>query len=279
MKRLFGILIIYVSVLSAGWEYRYDEDFECEFEAGVAYEVPEEVSEECWASVQPYFLPVNDNLRVRLDRIFSASRVTADRKSLEAAGFELTPDQGLHVVVASHRDLKGYLVKVILDKYDPNTAGKGEDWQHWIKRIEGERVIRLAINDLGYKKYFKVPRQWIYPLPRGPKCPEKEGYYPKGFILIVEDMKLESKETNTQLYRKIGKKYLDAIYTITTKYGLSDCCNKHNLPWCKDGKMAFVDTETFHNWPINYHRLVEFLSTDKRTYWKKLREQGGPKKR
>ncbi len=268
--------MLYVSVLCGSWEWRpsYGEPV---WEVLAGYEAPSEATGESWGAVQEYLLPYNYPLRCKLDRIFGASRVTADEESLRAAGFNLTPNQGLHVFVASHRDLSGYLVKVILDKDTPNTDGKGMDWEHWIRRIEGERIIRQGIADLNYKKYFKVPRQWIYPLPAGPKCPDREGYTAKGFILIVENMKLETREANTKFFRKIPTRMLDAIFTITTKYGLSDCCNKHNLPWCRDGKLAFVDTETFYHWPVDYHRMVEFLSPQGRVYWRKLRDQGGPR--
>lgn len=247
------------------------------FVAKGIYSYFEGIPEEAQHAVKPYLLPDNSPLWEPLDKIFGGARVTANKGAMREAGFEMTEDQGLHVVVASHKKLKGYLVKVILDKFDPNTKDKGRDWEHWIRRIEGEKVIRQAVAELGYKKYFKVPRQWIYPLPPGPKCPEKEGYEPKYFILIVEDMRLDSRKANSSFYRSIGKKWLDAIYTITTKYGLSDCCNKHNLPLCRDGKLAFVDTETYHNWPINYHRMVEFLSESGRAYWKTLRQQNGPR--
>lgn len=276
MIRFCGLwCFLYVAVLCGSWEWRpgSGDDF---VEMGF-YEAPVDASGEAWEAVQGYLLPYGDPLRGELDRIFGASRVTADEASLREAGFTLTPDQGLHVFVASHKRLKGYLIKVVLDKDTPNTAGKGADWEHWIRRIEGERVIRQGISDLGYKKYFKVPRQWIYPLPVSPRGVTKSGYTPKGFILVVEDMKLEPKDMNTLLYRTMKYKYLEMIYRMTTKYGLSDCCNKHNLPWCRDGKMAFVDTESFHRWPVDYHRMIEFLSTDGRVYWKKLRDQGGPR--
>ena len=240
------------------------------------YHRPENVPLDAWESVQPYLLPEKSPAFHPLNKLFGSKRITANKASLREAGFNLTEDQGLHVVVASHTKLKGYLIKVILDKYDPNAKGGERDWEHWLKRIEGERVIRQAIAELGYKKYFKVPRQWIYPLPSGPKCPVRDNYIPKSFILIVEDMRLEPKQTNSQFYRHIGKKWLNAIYIITTKYGLSDCCNKHNLPLSRDGKLAFVDTETFYNWPINYHRMLEFLSTGGKSYWNALRRQNGP---
>lgn len=269
------VFLLYISSLGAVW----DDEIQYSSSPTVVegYFCPVDVPEDVWQIVQPYLLPEELLLKKTLDRLFSRSRVIADRESLRAAGFRLTPDQGLHVVVAFHEEMKGYLIKVVLDKYDPNNNGKGKDWQQWIQRIEGERYIRNAIADLNYKKYFKVPRQWIYPLPPGPECPEIEDYFPKGFILIAEDMKLEAPESNTKFYRKMPKKILDAIYVITTKYGLSDCCNKHNLPFCKDGKLAFVDTESFNKWPVDYHRMVEFLSSERRIYWNTLRQQGGPK--
>ncbi len=88
-------------------------------------------------------------------------------------------------------------------------------------------------------------------------------------------MKLEPHEFNTKFYRSLSKKVLRAIYTITKTYGLSDCCNKNNLPVCKDGKLAFVDTESYKKWPVNTHQMLEFLSNEGRVYWKQLRQEGG----
>lgn len=279
-KLLFFLLFVNISLSGDGWDVPSYEEFQLEARsAHQGYERPDTASDEAWTAVQPYLLPADKTIKKVLDRIFRASRVVADRDSLIAAGFTLTPNQGLHVVVAFHNDIKGYLVKVVLDKYDFNNEGKGEDWQQWIQRIEGEKIIRKGISDLGYKDIFKVPRQWIYPLPNGPQCTDDEDYYPKSFIFIVEDMKLESKEKNAKYYRRLEKWEMDAIFKITTKYGLSDCCNRNNLPLCKDGRLAFVDTETYNRWPVNYHQMLQYLSDSGKAYWKKLRDQGGPKKK
>lgn len=246
----------------------------------VEYEKPNTTSETAWEAVQPYLLPFNAPIRKTLDEIFSTSRVTADRESFTRAGFRLTPDQGLHVVVASHKELEGFLVKVIFDQIvcdaeDPlcDAPDLGEDWEQWIRRIQGERIIREGIAKLDYKKYFKVPFQWIYPLPNGPEAPQSEGYYPRSFIFIAEDMQLASPDHNTRFYKKMDKSLIKAIFTITTQYGLEDCCNKFNLPLCEDGKLAFIDTETFYQWPVNYHRMVEFISSTKHKYWNKLKKK------
>lgn len=237
------------------------------------YEKPNTASDEAWEAVQPYLLPADSYVRKILDDLFSSSRITSDRESLEEAGFVLTPHQGLHVIVASHGFLNGFLVKVIVDKYNFHAEGLGEDWEQWIRRIEGEKLIREAIVRLGYKKYFKVPRQWIYPLPNGPEIHELKNYYPKSFVLVTEDMQLAPSEKNTKFYRHLSKSLMKAIFTITTELGLSDCCNKYNVPLCKDDKLAFIDTETFHQWPVDYHRMIEFLSPDRRKYWEKLRKE------
>ncbi len=234
------------------------------------YEKPLTVGDEGWEAVRPYLFLEDKSVKTTLDKLFGNARVTADREALLEHGFTLTPTQGLHVIVAGHPKLSGYLLKIIVDKYDINHEGLGEDWEQWIRRIEGERLIREGIKKLGYRDIFKVPHQWVYPLPNGPRPYDEPGYDPRSFILIVEDMKLATKEKNSKHFKRLEKWELEAIYEIATQYGLADCCNRNNLPLCKDGKMAFVDTEIYNQWPVDYHQMLQYLSDRGREYWKKI---------
>jgi hypothetical protein len=53
---------------------------------------------------------------------------------------------------------------------------------------------------------------------------------------------------------------LDALFYIIQKHGFWDCAKPDNVPICKDGKIAFVDTQTYHNWPVRFEKLFEVLS-------------------
>lgn len=224
------------------------------------------VSDEGWNAVQPYLIPENHPIKAELDTIFSASRVTRDRESMAAAGFELTETQGLHIVACKHKQLKGYVIKMYTDLNSIE-----EDWKKWVNRVEGARLIKGAIEKFGYKNIFKVAKKWIYPLPLDPSPPDGPNYHRKNFVLVVKDMKLLDHKTNHKKYRnEADHRLLKKIYKITELLGLSDTPRANNLAWNKEGKLVFVDTETFHKWPVNYHPLVEFLSKYNRARWKEI---------
>lgn len=224
------------------------------------------VSDEGWNAVQPYLIPENHPIKAELDRIFSASRVTKDRESIAAAGFELTETQGLHVVACKHKKLKGYVIKMYTD-----LNSLEEDWKKWVNRVEGAKLIREAIEKFGYKNIFKVAKKWIYPLPLDPSPPDEPIYHRKNFVLVVKDMKLLDHKENHKKYRQEADyKLLKKIFKITELLGLSDTPRANNLAWNKEGKLVFVDTESYHKWPVNYHPLVEFLSKYNRARWKEI---------
>jgi hypothetical protein len=50
------------------------------------------------------------------------------------------------------------------------------------------------------------------------------------------------------------------------KLGLNDCAKPDNIPFCSDITIAFLDTQTHHQWPILYHRLTPYLSLEKSVY-------------
>ena len=146
-----------------------------------------------------------------------------------------------------------------------------DEWDFWIKRITGADLARAVIKKHDLRGLFKAPKKWIYPLPPEPSPPEGPNYFRKNFVLVVENMKPLARKKNHKKYRAIlYRHYLDAIYTILTETGLSDSANADNAPWCKDGRIAFLDTERHSTWPIKYHSLLEFLSPKMRAYWAKL---------
>ena len=119
---------------------------------------------------------------------------------------------------------------------------------------------------------MKVPHKWIYPLPADPSPKEKEGIYRKNFILVTEEMDILSRKKNRKAYNKrITKKHLIALYTLINECGLLDSVYADNVPFCKDGKMAFIDTEHSLNeppYPLAF--IGQYLNDEMLGYWEQL---------
>jgi hypothetical protein len=232
------------------------------------------IDSKIWDLVTPYLLPENHPIKAKLDRIF-AERVTLNITTMHDAGFLTPRPRGFSkTVVSKHPDLEEYIVKGFLD--DQKNIS---DWQKLMRRIRGAELIKKAIKHHHYESIFKVPQKWIYPLPLKPAPPAQ--YYRKDFILIAEDMHILNREDNYKVWKssKMTQKKLDTIYTIIEELGLSDSVVAFNIPFVEgENKMAFIDTEIWHRWPITYKRLTPYLSSTMQSYWKKLIKNKGPKK-
>ncbi|MEC7840082.1 MAG: hypothetical protein VX777_08595 [Chlamydiota bacterium] len=242
---------------------------------GVAYtfDRPEHVSENIWNSILPHLISESHPMKKTLDEIFhSNTRVVFNSKSLKKAGFKNTkPGKWSGTIVATHKKLKGYLVKMYTDDQ------KGYiDWAKFIDRVKGAKSIKKAIEKNGWNNIFKVPNKWIYPLPESPAPPI--GYSRKNFVLLVEDMDLLPKNVNLRMWRgaPMKKTMLNAIFLLLKEEGLRDSVYAFNLPFSKDKKIALVDTEYHHIWPVHYLSLLQYLSPSNREYWKQLVKNGGP---
>ncbi len=222
---------------------------------------------EVWQKLEPFFLPANHPIKAKLDRIFHKQRATLSKETFEEAGFgKVKERKPTNIVVGKNPNLKGFIVKAYLD-----TQPALKDWENWLKRIEGARVIRDFIQKHKYDKLFKVPQKWIYPLPNEILPPNDPLYNQKNFILIVEDMDILDEQENLKAYQtKITTEFLDTFFIIIKELGLLDSVHPCNTPFSKDGKMAFVDTEHHHRWPLHYSGLARRLSQPMKEYWRKL---------
>jgi len=216
------------------------------------------VSEEVWNAVKPYFLPVHKPLKAQLDAIFAGRRVTASAETLRAAGFNLTEVQGLSVVVVKHPEIPGYVFKMLLD----DQQSRRTDWESWLLRIRGAESTKRAIAKFNLGAYFMVADKWIYPLP---------GEGPRNFILVAKNLHPLPKQENLARWKKLyDKKILEGLQRIITKVGLADSFKEHNIPWCKNGKIAIIDTAHHHDQNLQYHRLERVLNPKMTKYWQKL---------
>jgi hypothetical protein len=230
------------------------------------------VSEETWNAVKPYLLPENHPIKNKLDRIFS-TRVTLNSNTIKKAKFE-NNEARLYskAVITKHPKLKGYYIKMYMD----SQAGI-DDAQQWITRVTGAMSIQDYINRNNLHKYFKVPQKWIYPLP--PEPSPHNGAHRKNFILVAEDMKiLERKKNKSRWRKKMCRPMLNQIYSITLELGLADCLYAFNMPFGKDGRIAFIDTEHHHKWPVPLGNLLRYLSPEMQAYWTQLMHHGLPAK-
>lgn len=212
------------------------------------------VDESTWNAHKPYFLPINLPIKKKLDEIFSKGNTSFD--SLVAAGFKLTPVQGNRVRVFTHPGMPGFVFKILMDPDHANTL---------LNRVKGARIIHQAIESLGLQHLFSVPDKWIYPFY------QREGE--SNFILVAKDMRPYSREANIELWMRLtNKKVLDGLYAILMETGASDSTKENNIPWCRDNKIAFVDTEQYHDWEnIRFERLEKVLSPKMKAYWQALR--------
>ncbi|MBA2369446.1 MAG: hypothetical protein H0V82_10550 [Candidatus Protochlamydia sp.] len=220
-----------------------------------------------WVCLEPYFLPLDHPIKGKLDAIFTKKRVTFSKESFEEAGFEKIKLRApTNIVVGRHPALKGYLIKAYLD-----TQPYLIDWVNWMNRIAGAQSIQECIKRHDFH-HFEVPRKWIYPLPENPS-PENLCNR-KNFILIVKEMPILSNEKTLKFYRnKICPAQLDELFILFTELGLIDSIYPDNIPVTKNGKIAFIDTEHHHQWPVKLEKFKHFLSPAMQEYWQVLIEK------
>lgn len=218
------------------------------------YERHPKIDPQVWEELTPYFLPREYPIRLKLDAMF-ARRVSQSSETMRAAGFKKPEVRRFSkMVISKHSKLKGYYIKLFTDD-----VSCPKEWNKLMDRIRGAEEALKAIKRHKYQEFFKVPKKWIYPLPieSSPsiKCQRKY------FILIVEDMKILKKKDNYKCWggSEMSQERLKALFTVLTEAGLSDCNRAFNVPFCKDGKMAFIDTESYGK-RVKYDVMNKYLS-------------------
>lgn len=239
------------------------------------YERSPHVTPEIWETVKPYLFPENHPMKPKLDRLFSSTRVTMTNETFKKAGFKRNRiGRFSRIMASSNPKLEGLFIKAFADTELLIPA----DWKKLLHRIEGARSIQACILRHGYQDTFKVPNKWLYPLPADPSPPNNpKRYLRKNFILVAEDMRIYEHDKNEKYYKKkMDRNKLNMLFTIFEEEGLFDSVYAFNVPFCKDGKLAFIDTEHHHRWPVPYHKLDKYFSKDMRQYWNRLVKAGGP---
>lgn len=229
-------------------------------------------SKEIQESVAPYLMPHDHPIKPFLDRLFSSSRVIFNLKTLEEAGFDRAKQRKFsRLIVTRHSAFRGYIFKLYLDTQRYHK--KEPEHHYWILRAKGARQITELINEKGLQAMFKVPRKWIYALPEIPR--PSEDYYPKYYILVEEDMDILTDEENRNLWGSeyVSAMLLDNLHYILRALGLQECAMPGNVPFSRDGRVSFVDTQTWGYKEVYYEKLTPFLSESNQAYWKMITDQ------
>lgn len=226
----------------------------------------------CQAEIdlKSYYLPEDHPVKSVLDVLFKRNHPLLCLAAFESAGFKTYPRRKTsQTLCAKHPRLKGFLIKTFLDDQTEVT----EEWIHWIRRIEGARQLRAWIESHGYEHFFKAPQKWIYAVPLDPHFPKHPHFQTKRFLLVVEDMKILNSKENKKAWRtQVTEAHLNALYFALTENLLIDSLYIDNIPFSRDGRIAFVDTEHYNVKHISLllSRLLPALSPPMANHWRAL---------
>lgn len=235
-------------------------------------EVNNAFSERVSNHINSYLLPENHPVKQQLDLLFSNSEVLINTETMRNAGFiDPKPRKWTHLIVTRHPDFPGYVFKVYTDQQEYHKGMPEHHW--WIIRIMGAEKIRKYVEENDLEHFFKVPHKWIYSLP--PATSQNAMFLKKHFILIEEDMEIYEDAVNENLWRSeaITKDFLFSLYCVLESQGLRDCAKPENIPFSRDGRVAFVDTQTWKEWPVSYKKLTPYLSPSMQRHWKDIIKQ------
>lgn len=215
----------------------------------------------------PYVIPQDHPIRTNLDELFTSSRVTFNLDTLKNAGFlKAVPRKSTKLIVTKNERFPGYVFKLFLDIQRHFNI---PEHSIWVDRINTANRLQVEISARGLESKFKVPKKWIYILPGRPKV--EAGYSAKHYILIAEDMDIVSDEENEALWKSdfVTHDLLDNLYILVRDLGLRSCTKPENLPFSRDGTIAFIDTQ-FMNRSVDFQELTSFLSKENQLYWKSI---------
>lgn len=224
-----------------------------------------------------YLLPEEHPAKRVLDELLAQDNGLTfyDISTMTQRGFDFAvPQPKTGIIVTRHPLLPGLVIKAYLDTqeyYD----GKSEKY-YWLKRVEGANLIRDAIKKYHYEHLLKVPRKWIYKLPEAPETDLPPNCYRKRYILVEDDMNILSESENLARWSSphATKELLAAMHRIITEYRFRDLAKPANCPFCHDGRVAFVDTQSFYKKTVGYYKLTPYLTKEMQKYWKSMSHIG-----
>lgn len=217
---------------------------------------------------RPYILPATHPLKSILDTLFPTRDSIYNTQTMKEAGFMILREQrSSGILLATHPRLKGYLIKLYLESQQRHRRAFSQ--QEWlIQRCRGAEKIRKCIQK-HRMQHFTVPDKWLYELPSTTK--EKNN---RTFILVATYMNLVTPEETGQAWRSVTKDHLKEL-RILMKTGGTSGAFIINVPYTREGKFAFIDTEyadrIFSKEKLR--TLSPYFSPDMGLYWLHLVEK------
>jgi hypothetical protein len=216
-----------------------------------------------------YLLPKRHPAKRVLDKIFSHSGVIRNKKTLRKAGFKILFSQKKSFVqVVSHPRLKGYLLKLYLDS-DRRIRRGPAGW----KRLTVRCIVAKKIKSIIARKHvhtFVVADKWLYPLPP----PKHRSSKKQPVVLIVKNMNIYNRKKSEKAWRrKASWSTVKGLYKIFSR-GYGSAFLAGNVPYTKNHKFAFIDTE-FDKRKIPMRHAYRRLSPRMWKYWKSLVHRRG----
>ncbi len=180
-----------------------------------------------------------------LSTLFNDPTIAASRPLLEKAGFRLYAHNHRGIVIAEHPHLKGYLLKFFI-----NDVPQILQRHNLEERVAGSRALRSYIRAHTLTKIV-VPQKWLFTLTDGTP------------ILVVEKIDIiESSDALVRAYRSIDPSLLDELCQVVKQFRGLDSVLK-NMPFTKEGKIAFIDTEKWKSQRSGFLHYVRPLLNDK----------------
>lgn len=216
------------------------------------------------SEVEKWLLPKDHPLQENLVKIFNREpKSYFDAMLMIKLGFETIKrtSNKKACIVARHSALKGFVFK-----FYKNAKNKINTLELLLSRINGAEKIKNAIHENQCESFFIVPKKWLWKPPQK----TKKKHLPE-YILIAEEINILNRKKNMQAWSgRHSNIFLVAVYTILNKIGLYDSVYIDNIPFTKDGKVAFVDTEHYHNWPVDFAKLLNQLSPEMQVKWQEI---------
>ncbi len=220
--------------------------------------------------IADYLIPLHHPIKAALDALFSQSRVLENESTLVAAGFEILvpPLAHSYIIVARHPEMPGYVFKLHLDS-ETRSRKQIPHWIWLVRRCAEARKIRKTIERKNIR-YFSVPDKWLF-VP--PVYPYSSALNPQPIIVVETDMDLVSAEESEYMWKRgIKTKHLDELYSII-KHGYGGSSVLHlpnNVPFTKNNKFAFIDTEGPQSDHVKFKFVKTYFSKEMQEYWDDL---------
>lgn len=196
-----------------------------------------------------YILPEDHFLQKPLATIFQDPEIVASRKTLEQAGFQLLSHDHRGMAVGRHPLLKGHLIKIFC-----NDVPHALQVQNYVSRIEGARNLQAYI-DKHALQHIVTPKKWLYPI--------NENSFGITCVLVVEEIDIVSSSETRQLYARIDPEVLQELCMVLKRFRGLDSVTK-NMPFTRDGKIAFVDTEKWRSMRSEFlEHVVRHLDSER----------------